>query len=67
VYLLEKRLNVVMKIGEYKKENNIPVYDEDREKAVIKNCLNYLDNKQFSNSIEEIYKQIMDSSKLLEL
>lgn len=67
VHLLEKRLNVVMEIGKYKEENNIPVYDEEREKAVIKKCLNYLDNKQFSNSVEEIYKQIMDSSKLLEL
>lgn len=67
VHLLERRLNVVMEIGKYKKENNLPVYDEEREKAVINNCLSYLENKKFSNSIEEIYKQIMDSSKLLEL
>jgi len=67
VHLLEKRLNVVMEIGKYKKENNLPIYDEEREKLVISNCLNYLENKKYSNSIEEIYKQIMDSSKLLEL
>lgn len=67
VQLLEKRFNVVMEIGKYKKENNLPIYDEKREKLVIKNCLSYLENKKYSNSIEEIYKQIMDSSKLLEL
>jgi monofunctional chorismate mutase len=67
VHLLEKRFNVVMEIGKYKKENNLPIYDEEREKLVINNCLSYLENKNYSDSIEEIYKQIMDSSKLLEL
>jgi monofunctional chorismate mutase len=67
VHLLEKRLNVVMEIGKYKKENKLPIYDEEREKLVISNCLSYLENKKYSHSIEEIYKQIMDSSKLLEL
>lgn len=66
VHLLEKRFNVVMEIGKYKKKNNIPVYDEEREKIVIKNCLNYLENKNYSESIEDIYLQIMNSSKELE-
>lgn len=66
VRLLEKRFNVVIEIGNYKKENNIPVYDEKREKIVVKNCISLLENKSFSSSIEDIYKQIMDSSKKLE-
>lgn len=67
VFLLEKRFNVVMEIGKYKKENNIPVYDEEREKTVVNNCISYLENKNYSKSIIDIYKQIMDSSKLLEI
>lgn len=67
VFLLEKRFNVVIEIGKYKKENNIPVYDEEREKTVVNNCISYLENKNYSKSIEDIYKQIMDSSKMLEL
>lgn len=66
VHLLEKRFNIVIKIGQYKKENNIPVYDEEREKAVIKNCISYLINKGYSKGIEDIYRQIMNSSKELE-
>lgn len=67
VQLLEKRFNVVMEIGKYKKENNIPIYDKEREKNVVKNCIDYLENKNYSKSIEDIYIQIMDSSKLLEI
>lgn len=66
VHLLEKRFNIVMEIGQYKKENNIPVYDAKREKIVVKNCINYLENKKYSKNIEDIYKQIMNSSKELE-
>ncbi|HAQ40319.1 MAG TPA: chorismate mutase [Clostridiales bacterium] len=66
VRLLEKRFNVVLEIGQYKKENNIPIYDAKREKAVIENCISYLENKEYSKCIEGIYRQIMDSSKELE-
>lgn len=66
VNLLEKRFNIVMEIGNYKKENNLPVYDAEREKMVIKNCIGYLENKHYSKSIEDVFQQIMDSSKDLE-
>lgn len=66
VQLLEKRLDVVAEIGKYKKENNIPIYDSERERLVLNNCVSFLQNKEYAKSIEEIYQQIMDSSKLLE-
>jgi monofunctional chorismate mutase len=66
VHLLEKRFNVVTEIGQYKKENNLSVYDEVREKTVVKNCISYLENKKYSKGIEDIYRQIMNSSKELE-
>ena len=43
VNLLEKRFNIVMEIGEYKRENNLPILDEEREKRVVKCCIGYLD------------------------
>lgn len=66
VHLLEERFNLVVEIGKYKKENNIPIYDEEREKIVISNCINHLNNKEFSKQIVNIYKQIINSSKELE-
>lgn len=66
VKLLERRFNVVLKIGKYKKEHDLPVYDEKREKMVIENCLNRLENKNYSHNIEDVYKKIMDTCKDLE-
>lgn len=66
VALLEKRFNIVMEIGKYKKENNVPILDAKREEMVVKNCTEYLNNKIYSKAIEDIYRQIMDSSKELE-
>lgn len=66
VKLLEKRFNLVLQIGKYKKDNNLPVYDEGREKKVIENCVNNLENNMYSKHIETIYKQIMNTCKELE-
>ncbi|WP_313339098.1 chorismate mutase [Sedimentibacter sp.] len=67
VSCLEKRFNLALEIGKYKSENNLPIYDEVREKKVIENCIGYLSNKNYARHIENIYKQIMDSSKELQL
>jgi len=66
VKLLEKRFTLVLQVGRYKKKNSVPVYDEKREKAVIENCVNNLENKTYSREVEMIFKQIMDSCKELE-
>lgn len=66
VKLLERRFNVVLKIGKYKKEHDLPVYDEKREKIVIENCVSRLENKNYSHNIEDVYKKIMDTCKDLE-
>lgn len=66
VILLEKRFNIVMEIGKYKKENGIPVYDKGREETVIQNCTTNLKNQHYSQGIKDIYKQIMNTCKGLE-
>ena len=63
VNLLEKRFNIVNEIGCYKRKQNLPVYDENREKQVTKNCINFLENKDYSKCIDDIYFQIMRSCK----
>ena len=66
VKLLEKRFDIVMEIGDYKKANGIPVYDEEREKTVLQKCISYLDDTNYEKAIADIYAQIMNSSKELE-
>ncbi len=63
VNLLEKRFDLVLKVGEYKAAQNLPVFDEAREKLVIEKCKGQLKNKKYSNYIETIYIQIMNTCK----
>lgn len=63
VKLLEKRFKAVIEVGNYKRKNNLPVFDEAREKQVIESCINLLENKEYSESINDIYFQIMRSCK----
>ena len=63
VKLLEKRFNLVLQVGQYKTVHNLPIFDDEREKIVIEKCKNQLSNKQYSNYIENIYTQIMNTCK----
>jgi monofunctional chorismate mutase len=66
VGLLEKRFNLVLKVGQYKAANNIPIFDEAREKIVIEKCKNLLVNKKYESYIEKLYLQIMNTCKDIE-
>mgnify|MGYP000943473748 CR=1 FL=1 len=66
VILLEKRFDIVMEIGKYKKENCISVYDKGREETVVQNCVVNLKNQNYAQCIKNIYKQIMNTCKKLE-
>ena len=35
IILLEKRMDMAVKVAEYKKENNIPIYNPTREQEVL--------------------------------
>lgn len=67
VYLLFKRLELVEKIGELKKKYNIPLYVPEREKEIIKKCIEFSKNFNLSNKfIELIFKTVFNESKLIE-
>lgn len=61
--LFEKRIDVVLKIGDYKKNKNMEIFQEDREKQVLKNALSNLENTEYSEEIVRMLSCIMDISK----
>lgn len=66
VELIDKRMKVSLKVGELKKENNIPIFDAKRENEVIKEKIKLLENKELSGLIADIYNDIMHTSKILQ-
>lgn len=63
VNLFERRMEIVLKVGKYKKENNIPILSSNRESEVIKKNLEYLNNKRFEKPTKQFLTSIMDISK----
>lgn len=61
--LFEKRIDIVLNIGDYKKNKNMEIFQEDREKQVLKNALSNLENIEYSEEIVRMLSCIMDISK----
>lgn len=66
VSLFERRMDLAVKVGEYKKENNLPILNEAREKEVIKKNISKLKNINYSNITEEFFEKIMELSRSLQ-
>lgn len=52
----KKRMKAAKMIASYKKENNIPIYDEEREKALINKNIILLDSEE----LEKYYLTFLD-------
>ena len=65
VDLFSKRQETVLKIGKYKKDNNIPVVASNREHEVIDRLKARTDDR-FNDDIDDLYKTIFDLSKRLQ-
>jgi len=61
---LYRRLEISKSIGEYKKKNNIPIYDEKREKKVFKNISDIAEKFQIPVEFaQNIWSLILKESK----
>ncbi|MBE6091285.1 MAG: prephenate dehydratase [Clostridium beijerinckii] len=64
--LFEERMDVVITVGEYKKQNNLPVFNKAREDEVIEKNIGYLNNKDYAEGLKQFFINIMNISKDLE-
>ncbi len=64
--LLNERLNACREIGKLKKEKNIPVADESRERKILEKISGFGDNEENKKAICNIYKKIFEEAKGLQ-
>lgn len=63
INLFEERMEIVLEIAKYKKNNNLPIFNEAREKEVIDKNLQRLKNKHLDKYCEKFLQEMMDVSK----
>ncbi|WP_238882160.1 prephenate dehydratase [Clostridium sp. YIM B02551] len=61
--LFERRMALVANVAKYKEENNLPIFQEDREKLVIEKNLNHIKQEELKKYVEEFLQSLMDVSK----
>ncbi|QEK11769.1 chorismate mutase [Crassaminicella thermophila] len=66
IKLFEMRMETVLKIADYKKENGIPILNRDREAEVIRKNISYLKNNNFEESTEDFLNYIMEISRKIQ-
>ncbi|WP_294187145.1 prephenate dehydratase [uncultured Clostridium sp.] len=66
IALFEKRMNVAIKVGEYKKERNLPIFNAKREEEVIEKNINLLSNREYSEITRNFFEKVMELSRSLQ-
>ncbi|WP_297635464.1 prephenate dehydratase [uncultured Clostridium sp.] len=64
--LFEKRMDVVLRVANYKKKNNMQIFHKGREQEVIKKNLNRLENKDYEKELEKFLNSMMEVSRELQ-
>lgn len=64
--LFEKRMELCKNIALYKKENNLPIFQSDREVQIIEKIRNRTKNPDLKNGTSALFTSIMDISKYLQ-
>jgi len=66
VNLFERRMDVAIRVANFKKENDLPIYDEEREPKVIKKNVDNLKNKNYDLLARRFFLSIMELSRSLQ-
>ncbi len=66
VELLDERAKIVKEIGDYKKANNIPIYQPEREKEVKALALSRSKKEFPTSSLLQIFTEIVSAARALE-
>ena len=57
--LLKERFLLAEQIGEYKKQNDLPITCPEREAEVINHVVSIFDENSHKNAVKSIYKSII--------
>lgn len=64
--LFEKRMDIVLKVAQYKKDNNMEIFQNGREEEVLNKAVNNLKNKDYTKEIKEFLNSTMEISRGLQ-
>jgi chorismate mutase len=64
--LLHERVRLVVQVGEYKRERDMPVYDPERERALLDRLCHAAEPPLDADTIRRIFERLVDESRRIE-
>lgn len=64
--LFEERMDTVINIGNYKKANNLPIFNRDREEEVIEKNIGYLKDNNYAQETRKFFISLMEVARELQ-
>ncbi|WP_291653994.1 prephenate dehydratase [Clostridium sp.] len=66
ISLFERRMDVAVKVGEYKKKNKLPIFNGKREEEVIEKNIKNLNNSLYNDIGRSFFENLMELSRSLQ-
>ena len=64
--LIEERVRLVLAVGDFKRENGLPIYDPERERKLIERLTAEARPPLEDGTIRRIFERLIDESRRLE-
>jgi chorismate mutase len=64
--LVAERVRVVLSVGEYKRKNALPVYDPERERAMLDRLCARAPAPLDADTVRRIFERLIDESRRIE-
>ncbi|MEG0308574.1 MAG: chorismate mutase [Clostridium sp.] len=66
IRLFEKRMDIAIRVANYKKENEIPIYNSGRESEIINKSVDRLNNKEYELVTRRFFLNLMELSRSIQ-
>ena len=64
--LVADRVKVVLAVGQFKRENNIAVYDPERERRMLERLCSQAPEPLDADTVRRIFERLIDESRRIE-
>ena len=64
--LLARRMRLVLRVGDYKRDRELPVYDPERERAILERLAQDAPSPLTAESVKRVFERLIDESRCLE-
>ena len=64
--LVAERVKVVLAVGQYKRENNLAVYDPERERKMLERLCGQAPEPLDADTVRRIFERLIDESRRIE-